>query len=130
MILFLDRSMGKGIGRTLRRIKGFPAAIETHDAHFAQDTPDDVWLAEVGRRGWIAMGQDYRHHLVDVERDAIRTHGVGVFYLWGANASQWEQLRVLAKAWDRIEAASREPAPFIHRIMRDGRLKAVAVRGR
>ena len=130
MILFLDRSMGKGLGRTLRRIKGFPATVETHDAHFAQDTPDDVWLAEVGRRGWIAMGQDYRLHLVDVERDAIRAHRVGVFYLWGANASQWEQLRVLAKAWDRIEAASREPAPFIHRIMKDGGLKAIAVRGR
>ena len=130
MILFLDRSMGKGLGRTLRRIKGFPATIETHDAHFAQDTPDDVWLAEVGQRGWIAMGQDYRLHLVDVERDAIRAHRVGVFYLWGANASQWEQLRVLAKAWDRIEAASREPAPFIYRIMKDGQLKTIAVRGR
>ena len=86
-----------------------------------------VWLAEVGQRGWIAMGQDYRHHLVAVERDAIRAHRVGVFYLWGANASQWEQLRVLAKAWDRIEAACREPAPFIYRIRKDGRLEAVAV---
>ena len=127
MILFLDRSMGKGLGRTLRRIKGFPAAVETHDAHFAQDTPDDQWLAAVGQRGWIAMGQDYRHHLVDVERDAIRAHRVGVFYLWGANASQWEQLRVLARAWDRIEAASRGPAPFIYRIGKSGRLEAVAV---
>lgn len=36
MILFLDRSVGKGLGRTLRRIKGFPATVETHDAHFAQ----------------------------------------------------------------------------------------------
>ena len=130
MILFLDRSMGKGIGRALECLKGFPATIQLHDDHFAQNTPDDVWLAEVGRRGWIAMGQDYRLHLVDVERDAIRAHGVGVFYLWGANASQWEQLRVLVKAWDRIEAASREPTPFIHRIMKDGRLKAIAVRGR
>lgn len=130
MILFLDRSMGKGIGRALKCLKGFPATIQLHDDHFAQDTPDDVWLAEVGRRGWIAMGQDYRYHRKDPERAAIRTHRVGVFYLWGANASQWEQLRVLAKAWDRIEATSREPAPFIYRILKDGRLKAIAVRGR
>lgn len=125
MILFLDRSMGKGLGRTLRRLKGFPATIETHDQHFARDTGDDVWLAEVGQRGWIAMGQDYRHHLVAVERDAIRAHRVGVFYLWGANASQWEQLRALARAWDRIEAACREPAPFIYRIRKNGSLEAV-----
>ncbi len=127
MILFLDRSMGQGIGCALKCLKRFPATVELHDDHFKQDTNDDVWLAEVGRRGWIAMGRDYRHHLVDVERDAIRAHRVGVFYLWGANASQWEQLRVLAKAWDRIEDACRGPAPFIYRIGKDGRLEAVAV---
>ena len=125
MILFLDRSMGKGIGCALKCLKRFPATIQLHDDHFARDTGDDVWLADVGRWGWVAMGRDYHHHLMDVERDAIRAHRARVFYLWGANASQWEQLRVLAKAWDRIEAACHEPAPFIYRIRKNGSLEAV-----
>lgn len=127
MILFLDRSLGKGLGRNLRRIRGFPATVETHDQHFAQNTPDDVWLAEIGQRGWFAIGQDYQHHLMDVEREAIRAHRVGVFYLWGANASQWEQLRVLAKAWARIEAVTDTGPPFIYRIEKSGRLVNVPI---
>lgn len=127
MILFLDRSLGKGLGRNLRRIRGFPATVETHDQHFAQNAPDDVWLAEIGQRGWFAIGQDYQHHLMDVEREAIRAHRVGVFYLWGANASQWEQLRVLAKAWDRIEAVTDTGPPFIYRIEKSGRLVNVPI---
>ena len=127
MILFFDRSLGKGLGRTLRRARGFPATVELHDQHFPQNTPDDQWLAEIGQRGWIAIGQDYHHHLMDLERDAIRTHRVGVFYLWGANASQWEQLRVLAKAWSRIEAMSTTAPPFIYRIEKSGRLTNVPI---
>ena len=117
--------MGKGLGRTLRRVKGFPATVELHDQHFVQDTPDDEWLAEIGKRGWIAIGQDSRHHLMAVERAAIRAHDVGLCYLWGANASQWEQLRVFTKAWDRIQDASRGPVPFIYRIRGNGRLEEV-----
>lgn len=127
MILFLDRSMGKGIGRALRQLKRFPATIYLHDEYFPQDTGDDVWLAAISRRGWIAMGRDYHHHLRDVERDAIRAHSGRVFYLWGPEASQWEQLRALARAWDHIEVASREPAPFIYRILKNGRLEAVDI---
>ena len=127
MILFFDRSLGKGLGRTLRRARGFPATVELHDQHFPQNTPDDEWLAEIGQRGWIAIGQDYHHHLMGLERDAIRTHRVGVFYLWGANASQWEQLRVLAKAWSLIEAMSTTAPPFIYRIEKSGRLTNVPI---
>ena len=127
MILFFDRSLGKGLGRTLRRVRGFPATVELHDNHFPQNTPDDEWLAEIGQRGWLAIGQDYRHHLMDVELEAIRTHDVGVFYLWGADASQWEQLRVLAKAWDRIEAVSNTDPPFIYRIAKSGRLVEIPI---
>ena len=127
MILFFDRSLGKSLGRNLRRIRGFPATVETHDQHFAQNTPDDEWLAEIGQRGWFAIGQDYQHHLMDVEREAIRAHRVGVFYLWGADASQWEQLRVLAKAWDRIEAVADAGPPFIYRIEKSGRLVSIPI---
>ena len=106
-------------------MKGFPATVEGHDQHFAKDTRDDQWFATIGDQGWIAIGQDYSHHTFAVEIDAIKTHRVGIFYLWGANATEWEQLRVLAKAWDRIEEASRSPRPFIYRIRKSGLLESI-----
>ncbi len=125
MILFIDRSLGKGIGRALRQVKRFPATVLLHDEQFPQRTDDDVWLARVGQEGWIAMGQDYSHHLWEVEKDAIRTHEVGMFYLWGARATQWEQFRVFARAWDAIEDASQRQPPFLYRINRSGRLEDI-----
>lgn len=125
MILFIDRSLGKGIGRALRQVKRFPATVLLHDERFPQRTDDDVWLARAGQEGWIAMGQDYSHHLFDVEKDAIRAHGVGMFYLWGARATQWEQFRVFARAWDEIEEASHRAPPFVYRIRRNGRLEDI-----
>lgn len=71
------------------------------------------------------MGQDYSHHLWEVEKDAIRTHEVGMFYLWGARATQWEQFRVFARAWDAIEEASQRQPPFLYRINRSGRLEDI-----
>lgn len=127
MILFIDRSLGKGIGRALRQVKRFPATVLLHDDHFPPRTDDDVWLARAGEEGWLAIGQDYRHHVMEVEKAAIKTHGVGMFYLWGAHATQWEQFRVFAKAWDRIEEASQRSGPFIYRINRSGRLVDIPI---
>ncbi len=125
MILFIDRSLGKGIGRALREVKRFPATVLLHDEQFPQRTDDDVWLRRAGQEGWMAMGQDYSHHLMEVEKDAIKTHGVGMFYLWGARATQWEQFRVFARAWDAIEEASERQPPFLYRINRSGRLEDI-----
>jgi hypothetical protein len=29
--------------------------VEIHDDHFPSDAKDEVWLAEVGIRGWIVL---------------------------------------------------------------------------
>jgi PIN like domain len=36
------------------------AQIEVHDDHFPQDAPDELWLPEVGRRGWAVLTKDDR----------------------------------------------------------------------
>ena len=94
-----------------------------HKEHFVADANDDEWLPVIGRKGWTVIGQDYSYHKNQSELYAIRTYKVGVFYLWGANAIQWEQFRVLARAWDRIcEASANTPRPFAYRVTKDGRL--------
>ncbi len=54
---FADRNLG-------RRFPAILAAagitVHCHDDHFAQDCADEVWLTEIGKRGWVAITHDQR----------------------------------------------------------------------
>lgn len=78
---FTDRDLGKQFGEIL---KAGGLAVERHADHFAPDTPDDVWLAEVGRRGWVALTHDKRIRYKPNERDAVMRHRVGLLVIVGA----------------------------------------------
>ncbi|MEZ5583574.1 MAG: hypothetical protein R3F37_13265 [Candidatus Competibacteraceae bacterium] len=45
--------------------------IERHDDHFAQDTPDTEWLAEIGKRGWFVLTHDGRIRYKPNEQEAV-----------------------------------------------------------
>ena len=128
MILFFDRNTGTALPRALALLKP-PHPIEYHQAHFDQTTADDVWLAEVGRRGWVVIAQDYNFHRRPHELDAIKRYSIGVFYLWGANSPRWEIARVFMRAYDAVVTAEETIAkPFVYRILKDGRLLPVNLR--
>ena len=57
VVFFTDRDLGKDFPRILREAD---LTVERHDDHFRSDTPDEEWLTEVGRRGWIAITHDKR----------------------------------------------------------------------
>jgi hypothetical protein len=83
---------------------------------FAAEESDDVILRFCGDRKWIVVSQDYKYHLLDNERDAIKQANVGVFYIWGANAAKWDTFRVLARAFPRLLILARDtPRPFMER---------------
>ncbi len=93
---------------------------------FKHDVGDDVFLDFVGRRGWVVIGQDYRYHLHEQILAAIKTHKIGVFYVWGANATKWETMRVVARTYDKIiEIAQNVERPFIFKISKSGRFRRV-----
>jgi hypothetical protein len=127
VILFFDRNLGRSIPQAFRML-GIPDTIEAHHEHFPHDVQDDVWLAEVGARGWIVVTQDYKFHRRPHELAAIKQHGVGVFYVWGAGATMWEVARVFVAAYDRICEAASTPRPFVYRVHKDGRLTRIDLR--
>ena len=121
-ILFFDRSVGTTIPRTLRRLQ-VPFGVEWHQQHFESDAADDVWLPRVGANGWGVLGFDWSYHLNQAELAAIRQYGIGVFYLWGADARTWERMFCFVRAYERIiDAMTNEPRPFIFRVRRSGSL--------
>ena len=124
MILFFDRSVGVGFPRALLEIKKFPLGIEYHQQHFVMDELDDVWLPAVGQHGWFVIGHDYSYHKNQSELEAIKNYGIGVFYLWGSEAPQWESVRVFARAYDKIvKAAAETTRPFVFWVRKNGNMR-------
>jgi hypothetical protein len=127
VIIFFDRNTGTALPKALELLK-LPVPVEYHQQHFQQDTPDDVWLSEVGKRGWTVIGNDYSFHRRPNELEAIRRYQTGVFYLWGANSPRWEIARVFLRAFEALqEIEATEAKPFVFRILKDARLQRVTL---
>jgi uncharacterized protein with PIN domain len=52
---FVDRALGRRLAQELRAA-GWK--VEIHDDHFEQDAEDTLWLADVGRLGWVVLTKD------------------------------------------------------------------------
>jgi PIN like domain len=114
-VYFSDRDLGKRFPEILRA-NGLTA--ERHADHFAPDTPDEVWLAEVGKRGWIALTHDRRIRYKPNERDAVVRHGVALLVIVG-KAPFAELASNFVATLPRIEDfLRRHRPPFIAKVYR------------
>lgn len=123
--LYFDRNFGIRFPQALLHLR---LRIEHHAAHFPQDEKDDKWLEHAGRWGWVVLSHDRKFHLLDNEKAAIKQYKVGCFYLWGANATTWDKMKVFARAYDRIiDLATKTPTPYIFDVRKDGRIVRVPI---
>jgi hypothetical protein len=99
--LFVDRSLGRHQVATALRNAG--ARVEVHDAHFRPDCPDDEWLPEVGRRGWVVLTKDARIRYRPSERSALERAGVVAMVLTAGNLTGAEMAKLFVKSLGRIE---------------------------
>ena len=79
LTFFVDRSLGAHDVPDALRTAG--ALVECHDDHFAPDTPDTAWLAEVGARGWVVLTKDSRIRRHPMELQALLAANVAAFML-------------------------------------------------
>jgi len=115
---FCDRSLGRRIPRELR-VRGIDAVA--HDDFFAQNEPDEGWLASVGQRGWIVLTKDDYIRYRAAERQAMLLYNVGCFVLMRRNDTSEQLLVTLAAAWDKIEGTiTSDVRPFLYAIYKDG----------
>jgi PIN like domain len=80
-VFFTDRDLGKRFPEILREAG---LTVQGHGNHFESDTPDEVWLAAVGARGWIGLTHDRHIRYKPNERDAVMRHGVPLLVVVGA----------------------------------------------
>lgn len=123
MTFLFDRNVPPNLPQALKRLRS-PIQPLLHRDHFRDTDPDDVWLTTAGQNGWFVVTQDYKWHYEAPQIAAIKTYGLGCFYLWGASAPLWLIARAFCKAADSIQrVVQEEPRPFIYRVDNNGRLK-------
>jgi PIN domain-containing protein len=119
VVFFIDRSLGKKI--IAERLREAGVIVEIHDDHFRQDALDQVWLTEIGKRGWIVLTKDDRIRYRPAELDAYRSNKLRVFIFGSGEIKAQEMADAVAKAMPKIlRLVERTPAPFFARISRTG----------
>lgn len=58
LVFFIDRSLGQKV--IAGRLRQCGVQVEIHDDHFPQNDPDEDWISEVGKRGWVVLTKDDR----------------------------------------------------------------------
>lgn len=125
LTFFVDRCLGKHAFP--RPLLDAGLLVELHDDHFAPDCPDEEWLAEIGRRGWIVITRDLRIRYRMVEREAVLANDVRVISLTARRLSAEDLGRAFAtaaRAVERFVAAT--PGPFIATMSAGGDLRVVS----
>ncbi|HEX7704823.1 MAG TPA: hypothetical protein VF701_00020 [Thermoanaerobaculia bacterium] len=113
-VFFIDASMGRSIGARLKA-EGF--AVELHDDHFAQGTPDTEWLPIVGAKGWIVLTKDTRIRHRPSEKQALPGAGVRAFAFTSGSLSGSQMTDAIVKALPRmLKLLASHPHAFVARI--------------
>jgi hypothetical protein len=117
LIFFTDRDLGRQFPALLRDAG---VRLERHDDHFGPDTPDEEWIGEIGRRGWIAVSRDARIRYSPLALSVLMESGTKLFVLVGKLATV-EAAEAFLKWRAKItETVASERGPFIAKIRRDG----------
>jgi hypothetical protein len=114
-VYFTDRDLGNRFPEIL---KSAGLAIERHADHFTHDTPDEVWLEAIGKRGWIVLTHDRRIRYKPNERDAVMRNGVALLVIVG-KAPFPDLARAFVNSLPVVETfLARRRRPFIAKLYR------------
>jgi predicted nuclease of predicted toxin-antitoxin system len=125
LIFFVDRSLGRRIITDALREAG--EDVRVHDDHFPQDAKDEVWLAAVGKQGWVVLTKDKNIRYRAVELQALIAANVRAFVLTArGDLSGAEVGQIFVKALPGMKRlCETTKPPFIARVSRDGSITLV-----
>jgi hypothetical protein len=100
--------------------------VIAHDDVFAQDTDDQKWLREAGRRRWVVLMKDDRIRYRPGEQRAVIEAGVACFCLHPSKNLTGEQMAdAFVKALPKILRIVKEDpgGGYIRGVNRQGRVR-------
>ena len=92
---------------------------EVYGEMAGQRLKDEVWLEDVGRRGWVVLMKDDAIRRRPAEREALIASAVRAFCLTNAQLRGAEQAERLVRNRHRILAQARHPGPYIYGVHAD-----------
>ena len=117
MIFFTDRDLGAKVFPGVLRKAGL--SVEIHRDHFASTAPDEEWLPEVARRGWIILTSDENIQRRVRERDALMHAGAAVVVVVGGSAKAVVLAQNFVNSISKVNRAlAKTPWPFIAKLYR------------
>ena len=115
VVFFTDRDLGRQFPAILRDAG---LLVERHADHFAPDCSDEVWLADVSSRGWIAVTHDGRIRYKPNELAAVVEHRTKLLVVIGS-APHVDLARSFVATLPRILAfLAAHPPPVIGKVYR------------
>jgi len=124
LVFFLDRNLGTKHVASALRATG--VTVEVHNDHFLQDAKDEVWLPEVGKRGWVVLTKDDRIRYRPTELAAVIDAHVALFALASGNLNGEEMAQAFVAALPRMtRVLAKYRPPFIAKVTRSGEVSIV-----
>ncbi len=114
-VFFTDRDLGKRFPEILAAAG---LQVERHADHFAPNCPDETWLSEIGKRGWVAITHDGRIRYKPNELAAVIEHQVTLLVMVG-HAPYSELANAFVVTRNRIvDFLARYQPPLIAKVYR------------
>ena len=114
-VFFTDRDLGKKFPAILQE-SGL--TVERHADHFAANCPDEEWLRDIGKKGWIAVTHDRRIRYKPNELAAVIENRVALLVVIG-QAPYPELALAFVNTYPRIESfIQKHQAPYIGKVYR------------
>lgn len=117
LVFFTDRDLGKRFPAVL---SSAGLDVKRHADHFAPDCPDEVWLAQVGAMGWVAITHDGRIRYKPNEKQAVLAHGVRLIVVVGQARLDDLAKNFVATLPDIVTFVGDHSAPWIGKVYRPG----------
>jgi hypothetical protein len=120
LVLFLDENHCRN-SHIVEAIEERGIVCEKHLDHFAPGCQDTEWLPIIAQRGWCLLTTDARIRSNFLEKEAVRTNGVRMFYFSRNNLAGSEMGIAIRRALPQIEQLIQaQTPPFTASINRNG----------
>lgn len=121
-VFLVDRCLGKkAVPETLRKALKSGEKLHHLEDFYLHDVKDDVWIPEIGAKGWVILTKDARLQYRPNEQAALLAAETAVFVYTNGNTTSDRTAQAMLTALPSIrEAVRRCQVPLLARVNQSG----------
>jgi PIN domain-containing protein len=119
-LIFIDRAIPVAVVEALHKVGA--VGFTFLEYHFPPDHPDEMWIPNIGERGWIAVTRDKNIRRKRRQRDLVAASKLRLFvFNQRQQMNRLDYLEAILRNWRRMLHFSAEnEAPALITISKDG----------